>query len=135
MIHEHGDIVMVRVTEDAQDFKLNISSEDEWYVLEYLTQNLDEESGFYGEWGEADVELPPGSYTIVGLSSKLSEDEWGDIIPEITADGTQFYYPDFGGRQTMMAVDLKRTATESGLSLLKSKGMKWETTLILKKLK
>lgn len=67
--------------------------------------------------------LPPGNYSIVGRGLELWESQWKQIVGEHNG---LFEYPDFERNELC----LLRTATESGLSLIKSLGM--ENPLILK---
>lgn len=102
MIHEHGDIVMVKIPEanrQIHEYVLNSIPEAGLSWLHFLDVN--------GDDCARQEEFIGNNYTLIGKGNELSEDEWRGIGYN----------------------------TESGLSLLKSKGMKGVTTLILKKVK
>lgn len=121
MIHEHGDIVMVEVKSDAKIFGI-VPSLPKDYL--FFDDN-------FGHDGTCEIQLPAIGYTIVGLSSKLSEDEWRGIV-ETNSEGFEHYMTDEEYDRSDHVYPLP-TATESGLSLLKSKNLSPDTTLILKK--
>lgn len=122
MIHEHGDIVMLTVHEDAYDFKGT--------VLQIFYSRPDKTFPNGLPLYEAvDLGSFIPNYTIVGLSSKLSEDEWRGIVKEFKG-----YYLNYNEKYKSIYGDTYLiTATASGLSLLKSKNLSPGTTLILKK--
>lgn len=73
--------------------------------------------------------LPPGSYTLVGLGSELTEEQWKEIIEDTweSGDFIGWSFRDYSDKHSTFD-----TATESGLSLLKSKSLSPNTTVILK---
>lgn len=94
-----------------------------------------------GEWVHADLPHPgPTPWQILGVARNLSEEQWKGIVGKderTVTNGTRDSlisgfkdYERHGGSSVFM---VKRSATESGLSLLKSKGLNPETTLILLK--
>lgn len=84
--------------------------------------------------------LPPGSYSILGKGNEITEDQWKGVVDKderTVTNGTRDTlisgfkdYERHGGSSIFM---VKRTATESGISLLKSKGLNPKTTFILVK--
>lgn len=60
--------------------------------------------------------LPPGSYTLIGRASQLTEEEWGNICE---GSNENFGYKDYSGNQASHFY-----STESGLSLIKHLGLK-----------
>lgn len=86
-------------------------------------------------------DLPPGQWQIVGLGNQLTEEQWKGIVEWYEDSNDSSYDPQYNETTYFNVfkdyvtgdegeVD---TATESGLSLLTSKGLKPENTLILKK--
>jgi hypothetical protein len=73
------------------------------------------------------IDLPPGKYSIVGLAIDLTEEDWYNIVEK----GDSQHVDLFTHYNSVPEMWLF-TATESGYSLLESKGLKKETTLILK---
>ena len=119
-----GKYLIVDVPEGATDFVLEIDTEESFFMLEYYIQNLDEDSGFYGEWGTEEIELAPGSYTLIGVDPlNLTEDEWKVVVRQYH-NGYENYYSQM--------VSLHLTATESGSSLLTAHGHKQGSAVILK---
>lgn len=77
------------------------------------------------------IELPPGSWSILGKGNELTEEQWNGIVEQIVVmsgddliDGFKDYCDPVHGYVSPIP---------SGLSLLKSKGLNPETTLILQK--
>lgn len=76
------------------------------WVYYYLKDNAN-------SWDHRHTELPPGQYEIVGLAKDLMGSDWLKIITPSIFD----------------------TAIDCGISLIKSKNLKPETTLIVRKIK
>ena len=138
-IHLRGEYWVKALPEGAQDPEIEISVEDEFYQLSYLLENLDEESGFYGEWMQHSVDLPPGSWQIVCLSKEVTEEVAKELV-----DSSQWYFPERHTRYVDYDHPFDRefkqrwsegfaTAKESFPSFLRSKGLDINNTLILKK--
>lgn len=102
---------------------------------EYITKNLIEK-----EFGDSTkyISLPPGSYSILGRPEEITEVQWRGIVErdnrktsngliEMEVSGFKDYER-FGGSSLFQ---VKSTATESGLSLLKSKGLQDKSIIIL----
>lgn len=71
----------IRVTDDADHvFIGELDAEENLWQLNYTCQNLDEDSGFYGDWGEAAINLPPGTYSFLFLSSNATEEDCRGIM-------------------------------------------------------
>lgn len=80
----------------------------------HLEEQPDGQQGLRHSYGTEWVYLPKGSWAILGMSDKLTEEEWKKVV--IRWDSGK--YNDY--ERHLARVD---TATESGLSLLKSKGI------------
>lgn len=85
----------------------------------------------YWKYGEIEISrevLPLGQWEIIGKGNEIKEEVWEDIAECISAKND--LWKRYDGNTYWS--DLFKTATESGHSLIKSHGMKPETTLILK---
>ena len=75
-----------------------------------------------------------GTWQILGKPSELSEEQWKGIVPSYLNLGREF--PEYSTNvPDDYIVYSNDNATESGLSLIASIGMKAETTLILKQVR
>lgn len=112
---QHDNILIVPVPEDARGFRIHIEKVD-WLFFWTKTG-----------WDDIDSQqLPPGTWRIVGRFKELTEDDWHKIIG---GQLKQMPYPDFE-----LVFNWFDTATESGMSLLRSKGIDPESNpIILKK--
>ena len=76
--------------------------------------------------------LPEGNYTIIGKASEISEEQWEEIVAidelEVVGIGGYSGFVNYEDKNTFFS-----TATESGLSLIKSMNLIPPTTLIIKK--
>lgn len=79
------------------------------------------------------VKLPPGQWEIIGKGNEITEEVWAQILVKEDLYWEMSYrrYPE-PGQELAFQEHIADTATESGHSLIKSHGMKPETTLILK---
>jgi hypothetical protein len=77
------------------------------------------------------VYLPKGSWSILGMSDKLSEDEWKKVV-DYEINPMEDYFE--GAKDYSKDSDnyLCDTATESSLSLLKSKGIEVPHLILVK---
>lgn len=84
-------------------------------------------STFPGINNQRRITLPNDrSYSIIGKGDELKEKDWRKIVKKNEEyNGIWIYYDYVAGRAL-------HTATESGLSLLKSKGLNPSTSLIIK---
>lgn len=84
-------------------------------------------------------DLPPGQWQILGLGNQLTEEQWKGIVGishenvKIDWDVVEEWVYGNIYKDYELKDSLYYTATESGLSLLTSKGLKPQNTLILKK--
>jgi len=77
------------------------------------------------------VNLPPGKYSIVGLAIDLTEEDWRGIVEH------RYEYGNSKSKGVLITKDYVNgysfdTFKKAGYSLLESKGLAKETTLILK---
>lgn len=72
--------------------------------------------------------LPPGNYSLIGLCKDIGEDGWMGIVDYISDNGMNYRDYELAGYFNL------ETATESARSLVSSKKMDWERTVILGKL-
>jgi hypothetical protein len=75
--------------------------------------------------------LPPGQYSLIGVSDELSEEQWIEIIPYDNVMKCGWPYFKYEGEDTVATHSA--TAKISGNSLLKSKGL--TRGLIIKQVK
>ena len=72
------------------------------------------------------------TYTLLGLGSNISEEQWKKIVDCLCIDGWANYTVNHHGQRVPQYSEyLFKTATESGLSLLKTYGLEPETTVLL----
>lgn len=69
--------------------------------------------------------LPEGHWKIQGLGDKLTEDQWREVVGTGYEDFRTIKWRDFETNEPVS------TPTKSGLSLLRSKGLQAQNTLIL----
>lgn len=97
-----------------------------------------------GQFVTREIKLPEGDWRIEGIGERLTEDQWKEIVesqvynaPPVPKDDfrkdRQTAYRDYSSdRETRYSkFPLLLTATESGLSLLKSKGLQDKSVIIL----
>ena len=74
------------------------------------------------------VDLPPGNYTIIGKGDELRNIDWESIVDfrMTEPDGRFILWKNYGNTETWFGI-----AKDSGYSLLKSKNLSPETTLII----
>lgn len=87
------------------------------------------------------IELEEGNYKIVGKPSLITNEVWKDLLPIVEYSSKNIGYEDYTDPEKHFGywvngkVFQSNAATQSGLSLIQSLGMKPEQTLILKLLK
>jgi hypothetical protein len=85
------------------------------------------------------IELPPGNWSILGLSTQLSEDEFEKVVREkFWIGGFGWMYTNYTDEVTLANEIWKRTgpfktAAESATTLLKSKGITSPVLILIKK--
>lgn len=84
------------------------------------------EPGINGEYYYDDQKPLEGKWKILGKSSELTEDQWREVVEKIMPFGRVERWKDYEFTESGFY-----TAIESGQSLLKSKNLEPETTLIL----
>ena len=80
------NVIAVPVPVDAKDYKIAIDPENHWYFLSYTRMIGDEESGFYGDWEEVDIELPPYTHTFICTSNGCTEEEARKMLGEYAVE-------------------------------------------------
>lgn len=111
-----GNYFVVNVPEDAHEFEID---GELFYKASFLgKQNIMQMK-----------KLPSGQWEIIGKGDILSEEQWKGIVEYYPT--TMTLYRDYS--QQVFGDDVFFTAKESGYSLLKSRGMKPENSLILLK--
>lgn len=78
-------------------------------------------------------DLPPGQWQILGIASELTEEDWKKVV-ELVGGWSNVIYYDYNttARDYRDIVEAAfKTATQSGQSLLASKNLPMESTLIL----
>jgi hypothetical protein len=86
------------------------------------------------------VKLPPGQWSKLGMSDKLTEDEWKKVVDWYTDSNDSSYDPQYNETTyfdvykdyTTGDEGELETATESGFSLLKSKGIEVPHLILIK---
>lgn len=112
---------------DAQDPSLDIDPAENWYMLSYCQEIYDEDSGFYGEWEEVDIDLPPGSWQILGRPKEISEEVWKGLVEFIHGYEWAAYF-DY---EDVYCSGYHNTAIESGLSWCRANGIDEENSLLI----
>lgn len=79
--------------------------------------------------------IPPGNWKILGLGKDLSEDQWREVVKG-WSDKVAYHGSTGSGRTEYLnyvtgMYEFDENACASGLSLLRSKGLQAENTLIL----
>lgn len=112
-------VIGVVVPEDANNFEVYDNNVIGGKCLMYLRGNPDYAC-------EYSTNFPEGQWQILGLGNQLTEEQWEGVVDS-----------KMEGRELWKSYETSYTAfhnaTESGLSLLKSKGLKPQNTLILKR--
>jgi len=103
----------VLVPDDAEDFDRECVSDEDFFQLNYLMINNDEESGFHGEPTVYSIDMPC-NFEIIGKSTELTEEQCADIVG--LSFGVNNIYKSY---EDITAVD---TAKESFASLMQSIG-------------
>ena len=85
-----------------------------------------------GQFDDTRVWLPPGSYSIVGIAKDLTEGKAGEIVEEFRDEWGFFGYKNYSKEFSPLDVNVEK-ATTSLSSLLRSKSLAPETTLIILK--
>ena len=109
---QHDNILIVPVPEGSWAF------EEHYSFLDYLTHR-DE---------YCMIDLPPGPWRIVGRAKELKEEQWKTVVRKVF--DTPPLYANYGepvGSAFMPA----KTATKSGHSLLRSKGIDPESNPLI----
>lgn len=77
--------------------------------------------------------LPEGPWKILGLGKDLTEEQWREVVETVSGWSKVIYYNySASGRDYRDTVEAAfDNTTESGLSLLRSKGLQGDNTLIL----
>lgn len=80
-----------------------------------------------------EIKLPEGTWAIEGVGDRLTEEQWKGIVETVSGWSKPIYYNyAASGRDYRDIVEAAfETATESGLSLLKSKGLNPSEIIIL----
>lgn len=123
-IAEHGDYLLVQVPEDAHSFEVYENNVIGGYCIMYLRGNPDYAC-------EYSPNLPPGNYSIVGKGNELKWSDWVGIVEKENDESESlncWWYKDYEKNEIMT-----KNAVKSGLSLIRSKGLSPEITLIIKK--
>lgn len=108
--------IAVTIPEDANIETAFIASERYSPTLVYKTKT---------SLTSVHISLPLGNWQILDRADWLEEDQWKGIVAYIPYGNLQ-RWRDYSGNESFCL-----SATESGLSLLKSKGLNPDTTLIL----
>ncbi len=126
MIHQlTPPCIAVKVPEDASDFKLHYSTHwtnDDVQKLVFSSEIQDPL-----KCGGDMIHLPPGQWQILSRASELTEEQWKGIVGWFELAG-KVGYRDYSHDDPRFPF---ANATESGLSLLKSKGLNPDEVLIL----
>lgn len=75
----------------------------------------------------------PGYYKILGRASRLTEDQWREVVEQQSGGLGRFKDYELTGSLANHGAYILYSALKSGLSLLRSKGLQGESTLILVK--
>lgn len=112
---------------------------DSWGYDLYQEGNL-KSVGYFLSFKEGKAQqsfnyLPFGEWKILGLGRDLTEDQWREVVETVSGWSKVVYYNySASGRDYRDIVEAAfDNATESGTSLLRSKGLQGENTLILVK--
>lgn len=122
-IVQHGNFLLIDVPEDAKSFLIK----DHLLFYEHSFDKV-------GLGEDEIINLKTEKYSLVGIASSLTEEQWKGIVEEYIYSGKiSFYaYKDYTGKIPECEDDIL-SATESGLSLLAAHGKKPSTTLIITK--
>lgn len=112
--------IAVHVTETANNFSI--------YEQELMFTDKKPDDPYPLGLDDLDgIDLPPGSWQILGRPEEITEEQWKGIVDTYPDDGCGgFAYMDYTS-----CVNGFETAKESGLDLLKSKGLNPESIIIL----
>lgn len=83
MVQLTDKIYAVQVPDDAQDFQFEIEPSEDWYRLNWLTEIDDVESGFYGDWVQYHIDLPPGSYQYLFTTKEATWEQAESVVEKI----------------------------------------------------
>lgn len=127
------DCIAVVVPQDASDFKTHYSTHHTNDDVEKLVFSSEIQDPL--KCGGDMLHLPAGQWEILGKGDSLTEEQWVWVATQVVGWSSVIYHNHTAsGRDYRDIVEAAfSTATESGLSLLKSKGLKPENTLILKR--
>ena len=118
MTHLINDIYGVEVPKGAERFCFGYDNPN--WIYYYLKNSAN-------SFDHRHIELPSGSYSIIGKGDELDSDKWESIV-DYKKHEDQRFYPDYTS-----ALEFFDNPIQSGHSLLKSKNLKPEPTLIIKK--
>lgn len=82
-------------------------------------------------WRRFFCELPEGNWKILGLGKDLTEDQWKEVVEQQSGGLGRFKDYELTGSLADHGTYILYSALKSGLSLLRSKGLQGENTLIL----
>lgn len=114
MIHQLTDkAIGVEIHKDGKSYFIKEDAMGKW-VIGYKTIEL----------------LPPGEWKILGLGKDLTKEQWSEVVDKFNNGSYRDYeHKVFDPCDEYLPMYL--SAPESGLSLLRSKGLQAENTLIL----
>lgn len=92
MVQLTDKIYAVQVPDDAQDFQFEIEPSEDWYRLNWLTEIDDVESGFYGDWVQYHIDLPPGSWQFLFTTKEATEEELKQDLPTIVGKDLVYFH-------------------------------------------
>lgn len=139
-LHTHKEYFFVEVTASCFDFRIDYNNT----LLMKINNGLDD---MLSEYFLDDLpKLPRGPWSILGLAPTLSDEQWMEIVDsEIYRGGS--YNPGVGHYQSdgwttfyknykdgPSSICIPNTPTVSAKTLLASLKLRWENTLILKKI-
>lgn len=120
------DCLLIDCPEDAQGIKYFEASNRIRY---YSGEMFNNKHGYpYPKW----VDLPPGSWELVGKASDLKEEDWDDMVDEFSTNSADVYvrYKDYENAGKSFF-----SSKKSGHSWIRSQGKEVSKVVLLKRLK
>lgn len=120
MILLRDNYFAVQVPEGAHCIELEIDKDEDWYMLTYFENNDDEESGFYGEPVQYDIEILPGQWQIVCTSKECTEGEASQIVEGVDSEGRGMIYINYNNGMYVFknpSSSLRTLLTSSGCDI------------------
>lgn len=122
-----GTFLFVQVPDGAYEFSTEIDFMEDWYQIIYHRDIDDEESGFYGECYQDNIELPQGNWQFINTCKDISEEQAKEVVDESIHTGLFGHYV----KGIPLNTYCYKTASEAFQSLLQANEIP-ENSVVLK---